>query len=220
MVLTGLGFASDTTETAIEDLPPGVTLSFTPYAEKLDQWIVMARGKGHEVMLDLPMEPETFPDDDPGPWALLTQLDEAQNRERLYKVIGAAEGYVGLTANMGSRFTGSEPHLTPVLKEIKAQGLMFLDNMSNEASVVPRLAEELELPHAVNDRTLDDGDVGRTTIDARLAQIERKAASDGASIAIGGPSPATLERLSAWTKTLEVKGFELVPITVLAQGSR
>ncbi len=220
VVLTGLGFSSRATETAIEDLPPGVTLSFTPYAPKLPQWIALARGNGHEVMLDLPMEPVTYPDDDPGPRALLTQLDELQNNQRLRWVIGRAEGYVGLAATMGSRFTGSEPHLKPVLQEIKDQGLMFLDNQSSEASVVARVAQDLGLPHAVNDRTLDEGDVGHLTIDARLAQIERLALSDGASIAIGRPYPATLERLREWIKTLESRGFELVPITVLAQGSR
>ena len=219
VVLTGLGFSSQATETAIEDLPPSVTLSFTPYAQKLPQWIAMARGSGHEVMLDLPMEPVSYPDDDPGPRALLTQLDELQNNQRLRWVIGRAEGYVGLAATMGSRFTGSEPHLKPVLREIKAQGLMFLDNQSSEASVVARIAQDLGLPHAINNRTLDEGDVGQLTIDARLAQIERIALSDGASIAIGRPYPATLERLREWIKTLESRGFELVPITVLAQGS-
>ena len=166
------------------------------------------------------MEPVTYPDDDPGPRALLTQLDELQNQERLRWVIGRARGYVGLAATMGSRFTSSEPHLKPVLQEIKDQGLMFLDNQASSSSVAARVARDIDLPHAVNDRTLDEGDVGHLTIDARLAQVERVALSDGASVAIGRPYPATLERLREWVKTLESKGFELVPITVLAQHSR
>jgi len=217
VVLTGLGFSNRATKTAIEDLPPGVTLSFTPHTRKLEQWITLARGRGHEVMLDLPMEPVTYPTDDPGPQALMTRLDELENQQRLRWVIGRAKGYVGLAATMGSRFTSSEPHLKPVLREIKDRGLMFLDNRESESSAVARLATELDLPYAVNDRTLDEGDVGKQTIDARLAQIERTALSDGASIAIARPYPATLERLQEWVQTLEDKGFELVPITVLAE---
>ncbi len=220
VVLTGLGFSSKATEAAIQDLPPAVTLSFTPYAQKLAQWIAMARGNGHEVMLDLPMEPMTYPQDDPGPQALLTRLNELENQQRLRWVIGRAQGYVGLTAIMGSRFTSSEPQLKPVLREINSHGLMFLDNRESESSVVARVAKDLGLPHAVNDRTLDDGDVGHLTIDARLAQIERVALSEGASIAIGRPYPVTLERLAEWVKGLDSRGFELVPITVLAQDSR
>ena len=220
VVLTGLGFSNRATEAAIQDLPPGVTLSFTPYAQKLPQWIALARGNGHEVMLDLPMEPVTYPDDDPGPQALLTQLDDQQNQERLRWVIGRAQGYVGLAATMGSRFTSSEPHLKPVLQAIKDRGLMFLDNRTSGSSVVARVARDIDLPHAVNNRTLDEGDVGLLTIDARLAEVERVALSAGASVAIGRPYPATLERLREWVKTLESKGFELVPITVLAQHSQ
>jgi hypothetical protein len=52
VVLTGLGFSSRATKSAIEDLPPGVTLSFTPYVQKLPQWNAMARGNGHEGMQD------------------------------------------------------------------------------------------------------------------------------------------------------------------------
>ena len=124
---------------------------------------------------------------------------------------------VGLAVTMGSRFTGSEPHLKPVLQEIKDQGLMFLDNRANESNVATRLAQDLVLPYAVNNRTLDEGDAGHLTIDARLAQIERVALSDGSSVAMGRPHPATLERLREWIRTLESRGFSLVPITALAQ---
>ncbi len=218
VVMTGLGLLGKATEAAIKDLPPSITLSFTPYAGKLDQWTALARGNGHEVMLDLPMEPVTYPDDDPGPQTLLTQLDPAENRQRLLWVLGRAQGYVGVAAVMGSRFSGSDTHLEPILREVKAHGLMFLDNRASESSVAARLAEGLRLPHAVSDRTLDRGHASQATIDARLAQIERVALSDGASVAIARPYPATIEHLREWALTLDARGFALVPVTALVQG--
>jgi polysaccharide deacetylase 2 family uncharacterized protein YibQ len=149
---------------------------------------------------------------------LLTQLDPVENRQRLLWVLDRAEGYVGVAAVMGSRFSGSETHLKPILQEVKARGLMFLDNRASESSVAARLAEGLRLPHAVSDRTLDGGHANRAIIDARLAQIERVALSDGASVAIARPYPATIEHLSAWARTLEARGFALVPVTALVQG--
>lgn len=219
VVLTGLGLSTGATEAAINRLPPGVTLSFTPYARRLEHWIALARANGHEVMLDLPMEPVTYPDDDPGPKALLTQLDPIENEDRLRWVLERAQGYVGVAATMGSRFTGSEAHLTPILQAIKVRGLMFLDNRASEQSVAARTARAVRLPHAVNDRTLDAGHAGRAAIDARLAQIERVALSDGASVAMGRPYPATIERLREWVRTLDDRGFALVPITALADGA-
>jgi polysaccharide deacetylase 2 family uncharacterized protein YibQ len=218
VVMTGLGLSGKATQAAIKDLPSSVTLSFTPYAGKLNEWMTLARGNGHEVMLDLPMEPVTYPDDDPGPQTLLTQLDPAENRQRLLWVLGRTQGYVGVAAVMGSRFSDSEIHLEPILREVKTRGLMFLDNRASESSVAARLAEGLRLPHAVSDRTLDGVHANRATIDARLAQIERVALSDGASVAIARPYPATIEHLREWARTLEARGFALVPVTALAQG--
>jgi polysaccharide deacetylase 2 family uncharacterized protein YibQ len=217
IVLTGLGLAADATERAIEELPASVTLSLTPYASRLDHWMALARGKGHEVMLDLPMEPTSFPSDDPGPQALLTQLDAAENRQRLRWVLDRGEAYVGLAAVMGSRFTKSESHLKPVLAEIKGRGLMFVDNRAAEASVVNRVAGDLGLPHVINDRMLDDGQASHVAIDARLAQTERLALSKGAAVAMGRPYPATLERLREWVRSLDDRGFVLVPVTAVAE---
>ena len=79
VVLTGLGLSAEATDTAIRELPAPITLSFTPYADRLDHWMGLARVNGHEVLLDLPMEPTNFPYDDPGPQTLLTQLDAAKS---------------------------------------------------------------------------------------------------------------------------------------------
>src|SRR3984885_6001362 len=57
VLLTGLGLSSAPTEAAINRLPPEVTLSFSPYAEHLGDWLQAARAAGHEVLLDLPLEP-------------------------------------------------------------------------------------------------------------------------------------------------------------------
>ena len=67
LIVGGLGLNAVTTRAAIERLPPEVTLSFVPYADNLQSWIDQARAQGHEVMLEMPMEPTGYPDNDPGP---------------------------------------------------------------------------------------------------------------------------------------------------------
>ncbi|MDP1340887.1 divergent polysaccharide deacetylase family protein, partial [Klebsiella variicola] len=68
---------------AIETLPPEVTLSFAPYGPRLQEWIDKAREAGHEVLLELPMEPFGYPQNDPGPHTLLTGGNTAENISRL-----------------------------------------------------------------------------------------------------------------------------------------
>jgi polysaccharide deacetylase 2 family uncharacterized protein YibQ len=216
VVLTGLGLASTMTEAAIKELPPGITLSFTPYSRKLNQWIALARVNGHEVMLDLPMEPTSYPDDDPGPQALLTALSARQNLERLRWTLDRATGYVGVAATMGSRFTASEQHMSPILEALKTRGLLFLDNRASEDSVADSLAAEIGVPRTVNDRSLDRVQASRIAIDARLLQLENVARAQGFAVAMGRPYPVTIERLRDWAQGLQARGLALAPISALA----
>jgi len=216
VVLTGLGLSSTATEAAIKQLPAGVTLSFTPYARRLDEWIALARASGHEVMLDLPMEPTSYPNDDPGPQALLTALSVRQNIERLDWTLSRASGFVGVAAVMGSRFAASTEDLEPVLEELKARGFMYLDNRASDDSAAGAVAVKIGLPVAVNDRALDWAQASRVAIDARLVQLENIAAAEGFAVAIGQSYPVTIERLREWSKDLDARGFALAPITALA----
>lgn len=216
VVLTGLGLANEPTETAIDRLPAGVTLSFSPYAETLDQWIPRARAMGHEVMIDLPMEPDTFPLDDPGPQALLTGKSPEENLQRLRWFLDRGRDYAGVAMHMGSRFVQSRDELQPILGELKARGILFLDNGSSEISLAEQVAASLSLPFAANDRTIDDGDASREAINARLIQVERIALTDGTAVAMAQPYPVTLDRLANWAASLEARGFALVPVSALA----
>ena len=216
VVLTGLGLASKITEAAIKELPGGITLSFTPYSRKLNQWVALARVNGHEVLLDLPMEPTTYPDDDPGPQALLTALSSRQNLDRLRWTLDRVTGYVGLAGVMGSRFAASKEHMEPVLEELKGRGLLFLDNRASDRSLAAVLAGEIGVPSAVNDRALDRVQASRVAIDARLVQVENVARSEGFAVAMGRPYPVTIERLQKWAQGLEARGFALAPISALA----
>ncbi|MGE0650746.1 MAG: divergent polysaccharide deacetylase family protein, partial [Alphaproteobacteria bacterium] len=119
IIVSQLGFLSASTESAISQLPAAVTLSFAPNARGLGNWIGMARSAGHEVLIELPMEPVDFPAIDPGPDTLLTSLTTEENRTRLRTLLGRVSGYVGVVNQMGSRFTTSEPHLRPMFKELR-----------------------------------------------------------------------------------------------------
>jgi len=220
VVLTGLGLANEATETAIDRLPSGITLSFSPYAETLDQLIPRARAMGHEVMIDLPMEPASFPLDDPGPQALLTGMSPEQNLQRLRWFLDRGRDFAGVAMHMGSRFVESRDELRPILEELKARGILFLDNGSSDASLAGQLASELSLPFAANDRSIDDGEANREAINARLVQIERIALTDGTAVAMAQPYPVTLDRLANWAASLDARGFALVPVSMLAATER
>ena len=213
IVIAGLGLGRAATSAAIK-LPGAVTLAFASHARDLQQWIDLARAAGHEVLLDLPMEPEDYPAIDPGPQALLTSLSGSENAERLKWHLGRASGYVGVTHNMGSRFTASSDQMRPILSALKVRGLMFLDARTSANSVAASLATAIGLPRAINNRFLDT-QASRTAIDRRLGEIERIARRVGFSVAVGHAYPVTIERLGRWLQTLDEKSLVLVPVSAL-----
>jgi polysaccharide deacetylase 2 family uncharacterized protein YibQ len=215
VVIANLGLGEAQTEAAIQRLPGGVTLAFSPYAgPRLPQWMDLARIAGHEVLMGVPMEPANYPESDPGPHTLLTSLPAPQNIERLHWVLGRATGYVGIMNQMGQRFTANVDSLRPVMVEIKGRGLLVLDTRAAAKSAVAPLAGELDVPRATNDRTID-AQQSRDAIAQRLAEIEAIAKKRGSAVAIGSPFPVTIELVEAWTRGLADRGFALAPISAV-----
>jgi len=213
LVIAGLGLDHALTLDAIK-LPPEVTLAFSSYAPDLEALVELARGAGHEVMLDLPMEPVTYPTDDPGPNTLLTTLTPAENLDRLEAVLGKATGYVGVAGHRGSRFTTTPDSLRPILTALAERGLLYLDDKSSNESVAPQLAQQVGLPRAINDRFID-AEATRVLIDASLASIVSDAKAKGAAVALGRPYPVTLQRIAAWLPALAERGVALAPISAV-----
>ncbi|WP_169566178.1 divergent polysaccharide deacetylase family protein [Sneathiella limimaris] len=212
IVMSDMGMSTSATQTAIQKLPGAITLSFNPYARNLQDWINQARAAGHEVLLQLPMEPMGYPKNDPGPHSLLTSLTDRENLNRLDWMLGRFTGYSGVTNQMGSRFTSSATDIEPILNVLNERGLLFLDGRTSSKSVASRVASSINMPVSVNNRFLDNK-ADRATIDARLADLERIARYTGTAVGVGYPYPVTLERLAVWAQTLNRKGLVLAPIS-------
>lgn len=220
IVLWGLGRSREASEAAIRLLPGEITLGLTPDGSDLQFWADRARAAGHEVLLEVPMEPLSYPQIDPGKQALLTTLPEAENRRRLERLLGAFRGYVGITNFMGSRFTTSEAHLRPVLETLKRRDLIFLDSRANDDSIAYRLAGEIGLDRALNNRYIDN-QASAEAIDARLAELTEVALRQGAAVGIGLPQAITIERLARWIPRLSLQGLDLMPLSaVIDEGKR
>jgi polysaccharide deacetylase 2 family uncharacterized protein YibQ len=217
VVIVDLGLKRDMTRAAIETLPPEVTLAFSPYADNLPALVRAARLRGHEVLLAIPMEPKGYPRNDPGEQTLLTSNSAARNLGLLKWSMGRFSGYVGIAAHEGGRFLGSREHLRPVLSEVKARGLMFLDPSTDGAGAAGALSTELGLP-AAGVTAIIDGDPSRVSITAQLNAIAAKAKTSGYAVALGRPYPATIELVKGWLASFREHGLSAAPITVVAEG--
>ncbi|WP_439372446.1 divergent polysaccharide deacetylase family protein [Bradyrhizobium sp. DASA03120] len=212
IVIGGLGVGAAKTVDAIMKLPPAVTLAFTPYGADRGKLAERARAQRHEIFLQIPMEPYDFPDNDPGPQTLLTSLSPDQNMDRLYWHLSRMQGYAGLTNFMGARFIATEPAMQPIIREAAKRGLGFFDDGSSPRSIAPQAAANASMPFGKGDIAIDVVPTP-TEIDRALTKLEATARERGVAVGIASALPVSIERVSAWTKTLGDRGILLVPLT-------
>jgi hypothetical protein len=212
LLVTGLGISQSATAGAIAKLPPPVTLAFAPYGADLEKTVAAARGEGHEVMLQIPMEPFDYPDSDPGPHTLTTRAKSQENLDRLHWAMGRFTGYTGLVNFMGAKLTADEAALAPILREISGRGLAFLDDGSSSRSLVAAAAASARVPAARADVVLD-GLAQAEAVDRELARLEEMARKRGLAIGTASALPLTVERIQRWSRSLEARGAQLVPIS-------
>ena len=215
IIVSGLGVSDSATADAIAKLPGAVTLGFMPYGSDVAALAGRARARGHEILLQVPMEPFDYPDNDPGPQTLLTSLTPQQNIDRLYWLMSRFQGYVGIAGAMGARFTASEPSFAPVLREAAKRGLIFVDDGANPRSLAGRIAGANNLPFAKADVTIDAVPTA-SEIDHALGRLEMAARERSIAVGISSGLPVSIDHIAKWAKTLADHGVQLVPITAVA----
>jgi uncharacterized protein len=215
IMVGGLGVSAIGTGEALAKLPPAVTLGFTPYGQDLARLAARARGEGREIVLQVPMEPFDYPDNDAGPQTLLTSLSPEQNLERLHWAMSRFQGYVGIVNYMGARFTAAEPALTPVMRDAGKRGLIYLDDGTSARSLTSQIAGAANMPFARANIVLDAVPTP-AEIDNALARLEAIARERGFAVGVATALPASIDRIAHWAKAAAGRGITLVPISAVA----
>ncbi len=212
IVIGGLGVGAAKTADAIMKLPPAVTLAFTPYGADPSKLTERARAQRHEILLQIPMEPFDYPDNDPGPQTLLTSLPPEQNIDRLYWHLSRFQGYAGIANFMGARFVATDAVMQPIVREAARRGLGYLDDGATPRSVASSLAAGQTMPFAKADFAIDAVPTS-AEIDRTLIKLETLAKERGLAVGVASALPISIERIAAWIKTLDSRGIMLVPLT-------
>ncbi|MRL68068.1 divergent polysaccharide deacetylase family protein [Brevundimonas sp. SPF441] len=208
LIVGGLGLNAVTTRAAIERLPPEVTLSFVPYADNLQGWIDQARAQGHEVMLEMPMEPTGYPDNDPGPYTLLADGGADDVTAKMDWLLSRATGYFGVTNYLGDRFAGSDTGMNAFLSVLRQRGVAFLDDGSFQR-------RPGAWARASADRVIDRTQ-SPAAIVAALNGLEAQAKLRGSALGAGFSYPVTVEAAARWTAGLEQRGLQLAPASSMS----
>jgi uncharacterized protein len=216
LVVGGLSLDPRSTEAAIAELPENVTLAFAPYGANVAADAARARARGHEILLQAPMEPFDYPRNDPGPHTL--RVEGGDLKEDLHWLMGRFAGYVGLMSFLGSRFTANEEALAPALEEIARRGLFIVDDGGSPQSLIPPAAAKLSVPAARVDIVLDQRRSPQS-LEAALGALEAQARRTGSAIGFANAQGPTIARLARFAREVENRGLVVAPISAVVEKS-
>ena len=216
IVIGGLGVSQTGTQEAIARLPPEVTLAFASGGNSLDRWMQAARREGHEIVMQVPLEPFDYPSVDPGRNTLTVDADPVENRDRLHWALSRITNYTGVMNYMGGRFVTSETAMTPFFGELARRGLMYLDDGSSARSIASDTARRQGVPFAAVDIAID-GERDRGAILNKLDEAERTARAKGFAVATGSAFAVTVDAVATWAEEAKRRGIEIVPVSAIAE---
>jgi uncharacterized protein len=217
IIIGGLGLNTKLTQRAIAELPADISLAFAPYGENLQDQVNKARKEGHEVLLQVPLEPVGFPASNPGPRTLLADAGTGENLESLHWHMSRFTGYVGLVNYMGGRFLSNSESMTPFMKELRKRGLVFVEDGSLPLTATQTVAKATQAD-ARKALTVIDSDPAPKSIEAALTLLEQEAQTNGIAIGTGSGLEVTIETLGDWAKQAAERGIILVPVTAAFKG--
>lgn len=207
LVIGGLGLNAEAAHAVISSLPPEVTLAFSPYAEGLQGLIDAARAAGHEVMVEMPMEPLDYPDTDPGPYTLVANTQPVEITHRMEWLLSRATGYFGVINSFGGRFLSQEKPMQAFAQVLRQRGLAFIDDGqgAGRGGDLRRASAAVRI----------DGDLDSAAIDNQLLALEAQALQKGGAVGVGSGYPLTVSQVQAWATAVRDRGYALAPASAL-----
>jgi uncharacterized protein len=217
ILLGGMGLNEKLTAEAVRSLPADITFAFAPYGNNLQDQVNAARNEGHEVFLQLPLEPIGYPANNPGPKTLTGDAADAENLDALRWHMSRFMGYAGVVNYMGSRFLSMPKAIAPLLTELNKRGVLFLEDGSMALSATETTAKTQHMP-VKRAQVVIDADPNPQAIIAQLTLLEEQATGTGFAIGTGTGLEITINTVKEWAKAAADRGIILVPITAAYKG--
>jgi len=198
---------------ALCSLNSNITFSVLPFAPFGKYISGELHAKGSQLMLHLPMEPVEYPDINPGPGAILSDMSPDVLIDQLKKNIRDIPYIVGVNNHMGSKLTSRSDQMNQIFSILKKENLFFVDSITAPKSQCKSSARLLKLKFAQRDVFLDNFQ-DTEYITGQFKELIDLAKKHGSAIGIGHPYEATLETLSKELPKLKNK-VEIVRVSVL-----
>ncbi len=195
-------------------LDPAVNFAILPDLKYSKLVMEKATETGHETLIHIPMEPISYPHNDPGPNAIYVHLSENEIRKRMERFIDQFPLCVGANNHMGSLVTSDRKIMKIVLSVIKEHNLYFVDSKTSQTSIAYDLAQKMMIPTTENKLFLDTPNMDVVKIQSKLKYLEHlQKKYDKILVITHCADERRLEFLNQFIKEIRSRNFELVPVS-------
>jgi len=218
IIIDDVGYPSENTKD-YTGFKGKLTFSVLPFLSESKKYQKLLKEKGFEIMLHLPMEPLSYPENDPGPSAIMMGDSRQEVERKLSLMLNQIYYAAGANNHMGSRATQNKILMEWVLSYLKSKQLFFIDSLTSPDSCAYKIAEKLEIRNAKRDIFLDNKD-SFDYINYQFEKLKEIARERGSAIGIGHYNKKhTIEVLNYQLQYLKKEGFDLVFASELAVNS-
>ncbi len=215
IVIGGLAVSQTGTQAAIAKLPAEVTLAFAPQGNSIGRWMQAARQGGHEIVMQVPLEPFDYPNVNPGRNTLTVSATPEENLKALHWALSRTTNYTAVMNYMGARFSSDPAAMGQFMAELGKRGLAYVDDGSSARSLAPDLALKDGVPFVAGDTSIDTVQ-DRGAILKKLDELEATARAKGSAVGIGSAFDLTVDTVTSWIAEAKKRGIEIVPISAVA----
>lgn len=209
IIIDDIGFSEESAE-ALMDTGIRITLSILPFTKFADKIAERANLRGVEVMVHLPMEPDSYPKDNPGRMAILTSLSSEEIINLTEKNISLVPHVRGINNHMGSKAMSNREVVKQVLGVVKEHNLYFIDSRTSPGSKGFAEALVLGIPAAEKTVFIDNDEKRKDYCLEKLRELIEYAKVHGTAVAIGHPHAGTIEALKEMAPKFKEEGIEVV----------
>lgn len=174
---------------------------------------VSVPSKRREVILHLPMEPQSYPETNPGANPLLVGMTSGEISNILDGALKNLPGVRGLNNHMGSAATSDQATMATLMDVLQKRDLFFVDSLTSSRSAAHGEALAAGVPTLRNRIFLDYDSENETTITANLEVLVRTARKKGFALGIGHPHRATMRVLAREIPRLQKLGIRFVTVS-------
>jgi len=210
IVMDDFGYNMNDFELLFDTKQP-ITLAILPEQQYTRDIAELARSRGYEVILHLPLEAKSKNASEEND-TIKTGMSDREVITKLTNEIAAVPGLKGVSNHQGSMATEDRKLMTTILKNLRSKRLYFFDSLTSNASVCGEVATATRVRYARRDIFLDNSN-DIADIEKEVLALRDLAFRRGSAIAICHDRKNTLIVLNRMMPELAKDGMQFVSLS-------